>query len=146
MKRVLLVTMTSLVALVPATASAEQVNGTGQSASYPQAHVNAKDNGTGPRGHVYFAPPGTTPAAGQSEVTCLNVTGNTARIGAIHEPSGFAFFIQIIDNGSPGRGSDEHRVRPATASEVTPPDCNPGALPDFTPFEVITQGNYVVKP
>jgi hypothetical protein len=147
MKRLLFAGMASLAAIAPASASAEQVNGTGQSATYPQVHVNAKDNGDGPRGHVYFgAPPGIPPAVGQSDVTCLRVEGNTARIGAVQRSTGFAFFVQVIDNGSPGRGNDEHRVRPATQGEVTPPDCNPGALPDFTPFETIVQGNYVVKP
>lgn len=148
MKRLLLAGMASVAAIAPASASAEQVNGTGQSATYPMVHVNAKDNGNGPRGHVFFAdPPALAPGIiGHSDVTCLRVEGNTARIGAVHRESGFAFFVQVIDNGSPGRGSDEHRVRPATQDEVVPPDCNPGALPDFTPFEPVVKGNYVVKP
>lgn len=147
MKRLPLLAVTGVAAAALApTAMAEQVNGTGQSATYPQVHVNAKDDGSGPRGHVYFRAPGLTPAAAQADVTCLRVEGNTARIGAMNRSDGFAFFIQIIDTGSPGRAADEHRARPATQGEVTPPDCNPGALPDFTPFETILQGNYVIKP
>jgi hypothetical protein len=149
MKRLLLVAVAGLTTLALAsTAGAEQVTGTGQSASYPQVHVNAKDNGSGPQGQAYFAnPPAESPGQiGHSDVTCLNVVGNTARIGAIHRESGFAFFIQVIDSGSPGKNADQHRVRPATAGEVVGPDCNPGALPDFTPFEVVVQGNYTVKP
>lgn len=143
MKRILLA-ITGVVALViPATAVAEQVNGTGQSALYAQPHVNAKDKGDGPRGHAFFRT-----AAGdivQGDVTCLNVTGNQARIGVMNRPNAFTYFIQIIDNGSPGHGQDRHRARPATAAEVTQPDCNP-IFADFTPFETIVQGNYVVKP
>jgi hypothetical protein len=147
MKRLLLAGVASVAAIAPASASAEQVNGTGQSATYSQVHVNAKDNGRGPDGHAYFArPPAEAPGLiGHSDVTCLNVVGNTARIGLRHRPSGFTAFLQVIDNGSPGRGADQHRLRPAAPNEVTPPDCNP-QFPDFTPFETLVQGNYVVKP
>jgi hypothetical protein len=143
MKRVLLWMVVVAVGAVPGTAVAEQVDGTGQSSLYQQVHVNAKDNGNGPRGHAYFRT-----AAGiivQGDVTCLNVVGNTARIGVMNRSNGFPYFVQVIDNGSPGPGNDQHRARPAFASEIAPPDCNP-SFPDFTPFQALVQGNYVVKP
>jgi hypothetical protein len=143
MKRLLLfVGVAAVGAFVPA-AHAELVVGTGQSGLYPHAHVNAKDNGDGPRGHGFFAPPGLTPQ--QADVTCINVQGNTARVGLVSREFAFPAFIEIIDNGSPGRGADQHRLRPAGPNEVTPPDCNPTRA-DFTPFETVVQGNYVIKP
>lgn len=143
MKRLLLSVGVIAAGAIPATAAAEQVNGTGQSGLYQQVHVNAKDDGSGPRGHAYFRPAGLTPV--QGDVTCLNVTGNQARIGVMNRSNGFPYFIQIIDNGSPGPGQDQHRVRPAGPNEITPPNCNP-TFADFTPFETLVQGNYVVKP
>jgi hypothetical protein len=143
MKRLLLFGGLLALGALPAAASAELVVGTGQSPTYPHAHVNAKDDGDGPRGHGFFAPPGLTPV--QADVTCINVVGNTARVGLVGRQSGFPAFIEIIDNGSPGRGADQHRLRPALPAEVAPPDCNP-TRPDFTPFEPLVQGNYVIKP
>jgi hypothetical protein len=143
MKRLFLFVALAVVATaaVPVLAGAapkfEKANGTGQSASYGSVHVNAKDQGDGPRGHFFV---GTDIM--QGDVTCIRQQGNTALIGGTLRDSGMPILIEVVDNGQPGAGADQHRWRPASPNEVAPPDCE-----DFgnnPPRATIEQGNYVV--
>jgi hypothetical protein len=141
MKRLLLFVALAVVATaaVPVLAGAapkfEKANGTGQSTAYGSVHVNAKDQGDGPRGHFFINQM-------QGDVTCLRQSGNTALLGGTDRATGMPFLIEVVDNGQPGHGADQHRYRPAMPNEVAPPDC--ADFGDMPPRETITQGNYVV--
>jgi hypothetical protein len=141
MKRLLLFVVAAVAAVSVPIAGAqpkmEKANGTGQSAMYGSVHVNAKDQGDGPRGHFFV---GTD--AMQGDVTCINQSGNTALVGGLLRGTGAPILIEVVDNGQPGAGADQHRWRMASPMEVTPPDCDP--FGNNPPRVTIEQGNYVV--
>ncbi len=141
MRRLLLFVALAVVAAaaVPVLAGAapkfEKANGTGQSTMYGSIHVNAKDQGDGPRGHFFVNQI-------QGDVTCLRQSGNTALVGGLERISGMPILIEVVDNGQPGAGADQHRMRPATPAEVSDPNC--ADFGDNPPRVTIEQGNYVV--
>ena len=143
MKRMLLFVALAVLAIaaVPVVAGAapkfEKANGTGQSATYGSVHVNAKDQGDGPRGHFFVGTPEM-----QGDVTCINQEGNTAIVGGLLRVGGMPILIEVVDNGQPGHGADQHRWRPATPDEVAGPDCED--FGDNPPRATIERGNYVV--
>jgi hypothetical protein len=143
MKRLLLFVALAVVATaaVPVLAGAapkfEKANGTGQSAAYGSVHVNAKDQGDGPRGHFFIDQL-------QFDVTCIRQQGNTALIGGLDRATGtMPVLVEVRDNGQPGAGADQHRWRPAPENGgIAPPDC--GDFGNNPPPATIEQGNYVV--
>jgi hypothetical protein len=51
------------------------------------------------------------------------------------------WLIEIVDNGEPGPGEDQHRYRMAMPNEVEGSCSDFGPLP---PRETIARGNYIV--
>ena len=151
MKRMLLFVALAIAAIValPVAAGAapkfEKANGTGESAAYGAVHVNAKDQGDGPRGHFFIGNAMGIPA--QGDVTCLRQEGNTALIGGLTRVEvapgvRLPLLIEVVDNGQPGTGADQHRWRFAYPEEVAAPDC--ADFGDNPPRANIERGNYVV--
>jgi hypothetical protein len=120
----------------------EKADGTGESPMYGRVHVNAKDQGGDPQGH-FFIGPAMGPVEVQGDVTCITQTGNRALVGGFDRQTGMPYLIEVIDNGQPGAGADQHRWRPAQPDEVSGPDCN-DQFSQNQPRETIVQGNYVV--
>ncbi|HEX8054770.1 MAG TPA: hypothetical protein VF517_17415 [Thermoleophilaceae bacterium] len=123
----------------------EKADGTGESPEYGAVHVNAKDQGDGPRGHWFVSDAVGTPF--QGDVTCLRQEGNTALVGGLGRNEVapgvlLPILIEVVDNGQPGHGADQHRWRFAFPDEVADPDC--ADFGDNPPRANIVRGNYVV--
>ena len=151
MKRMLLFAALAVLAVVaiPVVAGAaptfEKANGTGESASYGSVHVNAKDQGDGPRGHFFIDNAAGVPV--QGDVTCLRQQGNRALVGGLTRTEvapgvRLPLLIEVVDNGQPGAGADQHRWRFAQPDEVSDPNC--ADFGNNPPRATIERGNYVV--
>lgn len=131
------------------------VRGTWESATGAKFHVNAKSGPSGedPKGRFYVefkeaaeATPPRIPFDFRGEVTCLNVDGNTARVGGRvthakgdlpgNPAEGGGFLITVVDNGEPG--DNDHAVGLPS----------PQGVPDVCPLRTTANpgqhGNFVV--
>lgn len=151
MKRVLPFVAVFLMLLVPSMGAAQgekdMVAGTAhfdQFAPRVDVHVNATSgpNGEDARGWWRYdqSDGGAFDLVG--EVTCLNVTGNSALLSGVITEGAQAgtFFLQFVqDAGSPGSDGDNS----VTLSTGLPTD--PGCRAQFPGGIPATGGNYVVK-
>jgi hypothetical protein len=152
MKRLLLGLLLALCLVVPIGASADpptkdKVDGTLEDIFPSTLHVNAISdaNGANARGHFWYelGDPATIQVAG--EVTCMNVQGNVAAVGARIDRSklpglpgvGNGAVFYITDNGEPG-DMDVHW----DTFQVNPPTSCP--FINFGPFPS-KHGNFIVQ-
>lgn len=168
MKRMLLCVALGVVAVVaiPVVAGAshsegqggspkfQKANGTGESPTYGEIHVNADDNGRGQDlGHFFFI---QGPSEVQGDVTCLETDGEDRAVagGIVREsnnpmfPPGSAVVFGVEDNDEAG-GGDETDRHFRDANGFPPPrdqDCHNAAefLRFAPPIAQPVEGNYIV--
>ena len=121
MKRLLVVALTGLALLLPATAQArfgDEAKGRGTDVSLGRFSFTAEGYGTGSQAtgtwkHTYSRAQGHGTITGQ--VNCLVVVGISAGLGGFvtqsdlpSVPPGSQFFVQVEDAADPGDGADRY--------------------------------------